>query len=99
MKTREGDGPVSALDRALRAALSEPYPEIRKVRLVDYRVRVLDSEGTSGRVRVLCEHADHDDQWGTVGVHENIIDASWKALVEGVVIGLLRNREGAGNSH
>ncbi len=98
VKTREGDGPVSALDRALRAALSEPYPEVRDVRLVDYRVRVLDSEGTSAKVRVLCEHADHEDQWGTVGVHENIIDASWKALVEGVVIGLLRFREGAGNS-
>jgi len=98
VKTREGDGPVSALDRALRAALAEPYPEVRNIRLVDYRVRVLDSQGTSARVRVLCEHADHEDQWGTVGVHQNIIDASWKALVEGVVIGLLRNLDETGNS-
>jgi 2-isopropylmalate synthase len=97
--TKEGDGPVSALDRALRAALIDAYPEISRIRLVDYRVRDLDSsDGTSARVRVLCEHADADDQWGTVGVHENIIDASWKALVEGLTIGLLRHRERNGET-
>ena len=90
--TREGDGPVSALDRALRAALSWAYPEIADIHLTDYRVRDLDSsDGTSARVRVLCEHADIETAWGTVGVHENIIDASWKAVVEGLVIGLLRH--------
>ena len=70
-----------------------------RIRLVDYRVRDLDSsDGTSARVRVLCEHANADDQWGTVGVHENIIDASWKALVEGLTIGLLRHRERNGET-
>jgi 2-isopropylmalate synthase len=90
--TREGDGPVSALDRALRDALRGFYPEVADIHLTDYRVRDLDSsDGTSARVRVLCEHSDVDDTWGTVGVHENIIDASWKAVVEGLVIGLLRH--------
>jgi 2-isopropylmalate synthase len=95
--TREGDGPVSALDRALRAALVAAHPEVESIRLTDYRVRDLDSsDGTSARVRVLCEHADGYDLWGTVGVHPNIIDASWKAVVEGLVIGLLRHRERTG---
>ena len=90
--TREGDGPVSALDRALRAALVDTFPEVSDIQLTDYRVRDLDSrDGTSARVRVLCEHADIETVWGTVGVHENIIDASWKAVVEGLVIGLLRH--------
>jgi 2-isopropylmalate synthase len=92
--TREGDGPVSALDRALRAALVKTFPEVTEIQLTDYRVRDLDSsDGTSARVRVLCEHADIETAWGTVGVHENIIDASWKAVVEGLVIGLLRHVE------
>ncbi|MCP4308313.1 MAG: citramalate synthase [bacterium] len=96
--TREGDGPVSALDRALRAALVKTFPEVKEIQLTDYRVRDLDSsDGTSARVRVLCEHADIETAWGTVGVHENIIDASWKAVVEGLVIGLLRNVERNGH--
>ncbi len=89
--TSEGDGPVSALDRALRAALGDRYPEIDLVRLTDYRVRDLDSgDGSSARVRVLVEHSDGEDTWGSVGVHENIIDASWLALVDGLVVGLTR---------
>ncbi len=89
--TSEGDGPVSALDRALRAGLRPRYPEVDRVRLTDYRVRDLDSgDGTSARVRVLVEHSDGADTWGSVGVHENIIDASWLALVDGLVVGLLR---------
>jgi 2-isopropylmalate synthase len=89
--TREGDGPVSALDRALRAALEEKYPEILDIRLIDYRVRDLDSsDGTSARVRVLTTHATGDARWSTVGVHQNIINASWQAVVEGLVLGLLR---------
>jgi len=89
--TREGDGPVGALDRALRAALEPTYPQIGHIRLVDYRVRDLDSsDGTAARVRVLCTHANGTDRWGTVGVHQNIIDASWKAVSEGLVLGLLR---------
>jgi 2-isopropylmalate synthase len=89
--TSEGDGPVSALDRALRKALIGNYPAIDRIRLTDYRVRDLDSsDGTSARVRVLIENSDGNDVWGSVGVHENIIDASWKAVVDGIVVGLLR---------
>jgi 2-isopropylmalate synthase len=92
--TREGDGPVSALDRALRAALTFRYPELKSIRLIDYRVRDLDSsDGSSARVRVLVSMSDGEDAWGTIGVHPNIIDASWKALVEGIVLGLLRHTE------
>ena len=88
----EGVGPVHALDQALRLALSEQYPEIAELRLTDYRVRVLDSQdGTSARVRVLIETSDQESAWGTIGVHENVIEASWEALSEGVVIGLLRH--------
>jgi len=98
--TREGDGPVSALDRALRAALIETYPEVAEIQLTDYRVRDLDSsDGSSARVRVLTEHADIETAWGTVGVHENVIDASWKAVVEGLVVGLLRHVQRNGNGH
>ena len=90
--TREGDGPVSALDRALRAALTFRYPQLENIRLTDYRVRDLDSgDGSSARVRVLVAMSDGEDTWGTIGVHPNIIDASWKALVEGIVLGLLRS--------
>ncbi len=93
--TSEGDGPVSALDRALRKALAGDYPTIDRIRLTDYRVRDLDSsDGTSARVRVLIENSDGSDVWGSVGVHENIIDASWKAVVDGLVVGLLRTTEG-----
>ena len=96
--TREGDGPVSALDRALRAALVPAYPELETIKLIDYRVRDLDSShGSSARVRVLTEHSNGDDSWGTVGVHPNIIDASWKAVVEGIILGLILSR-GAGDS-
>ncbi|HSF87137.1 MAG TPA: citramalate synthase [Acidimicrobiia bacterium] len=92
--TREGDGPVSALDRALRAALTGRYPNIDRIRLTDFRVRDLDSsDGSSARVRVLVENSDGDEVWGSVGVSENIIDASWKAVVEGLVVGLLRLAE------
>jgi 2-isopropylmalate synthase len=92
VKTAEGDGPVSALDRALRAALVASYPVVDKIRLTDYRVRDLDSsDGTSARVRVTVEHTDGERSWGTVGVHQNIIDASWKAVTEGLVVGLLRS--------
>lgn len=92
--TSEGDGPVSALDRALRAALAGHYPNIERIRLTDFRVRDLDSsDGTSARVRVLVENSDGLGVWGSVGVHENIIDASWKAVVDGLVVGLLRLSE------
>ncbi len=87
----EGVGPVHALDGALRKALRDPYPEIDDLRLTDYRVRVLDSQdGTSARVRVLIETSNHQSAWGTIGVHENVIEASWQALSEGIVVGLMR---------
>jgi 2-isopropylmalate synthase len=91
--TREGDGPVNALDRALRAALIDDYPEVESIELVDYRVRDLDSaDGTAARVRVLIESSNGEDTWGTVGVHQNIIEASREALEAGFVVGLLRAR-------
>jgi len=92
--TSEGDGPVAAIDGAPRAALCDAYPHLNKVRLTDYRVRDLDSsDGPAARVRVLCQHRDGDGMWGTIGVHQNIIDASWQAVCDGVVIGLLREEE------
>jgi 2-isopropylmalate synthase len=89
--TGEGVGPVHALDQALRAALRKAYPDIDRLRLTDYRVRVLDSShGTGAMVRVLLETSDEDETWGTIGVHENVIEASWDALTEGLIVGLLR---------
>ena len=94
VSTREGDGPVSALDRALRAALRDRYPAIDGFRLTDYRVRDLDSsDGTSARVRVLTSHSNVDSTWDCVGVHQNIIDASWTAVAEGLIVGLIRAQE------
>jgi len=81
----EGDGPVNALDAALRKALEPTYPQLKELRLLDYKVRVVNSEaGTAARIRVIIESADRDGLWGTVGVSENIIEASWIALVDAV---------------
>jgi 2-isopropylmalate synthase len=81
----EGDGPVNALDAALRKALNKTYPSLAEMRLVDYKVRVVNEEaGTAARTRVTIESADHRDVWGTVGVSENIIEASWIALVDAI---------------
>ena len=77
----EGDGPVNALDGALRRALIKFFPQLKKVQLKDYKVRILDSTaGTGARTRVLIESTDGKDEWGTVGVHDNIIEASVQAL-------------------
>jgi 2-isopropylmalate synthase len=77
----EGDGPVNALDGALRAALVKFFPQLKKVQLEDYKVRILDSTaGTGARTRVLIESTDGKEAWGTVGVHDNIIEASLQAL-------------------
>jgi len=90
----EGNGPVNALDNALRKALDEFYPCIRSIHLKDYKVRVLDEkDGTSAQVRVLIETGDGKRSWGTVGVSENIIEASWKALVDSLAFGLLKNED------
>jgi 2-isopropylmalate synthase len=90
----EGDGPVNALDRALRKALEEAYPEIRGVRLTDYKVRVVNpTEATAAKVRVLIVSTDGEREWCTVGVHENIIEASWRALTDSVDYELLRGEK------
>ena len=79
----EGDGPVNALDGALRKALEPHFPRLREMELVDYKVRVINERaGTAARVRVVIESKDHTEVWGTVGVSENIIEASWLALVD-----------------
>lgn len=86
-----GNGPVNALDNALRKALEEFYPRLKDVRLLDYKVRVLSAgEGTTAKVRVLIESGDALHKWGTVGVSENIIEASWQALVDSIEYKLLR---------
>lgn len=79
----EGHGPVNALDAALRKALQDTYPELSEMRLLDYKVRVVDSgAGTAAHIRVNIESGDKQGSWGTIGVSENIIEASWKALVD-----------------
>jgi len=86
-----GHGPVNALDRCLRECLSRLYPEIARVRLTDYKVRVLDSKkGTAAKVRVLIEWTDNKRSWATVGVSENVIEASWLALVDALRLELMR---------
>ena len=88
----QGDGPVNALDSAIRKALKKFYPRIGEMHLTDYKVRVLDEkEGTAARVRVLIQSQDKADSWWTIGVSENIIDASWQALVDSVEYKLLKD--------
>jgi 2-isopropylmalate synthase len=91
----QGNGPVHALDRALRKAVSKFYPEVEQVRLHDYKVRVLGgAEGTAGVVRVLIESGDEHGHWGTVGVSHNVIEASWQALADSIDYKLYRERRG-----
>jgi 2-isopropylmalate synthase len=86
----EGDGPVHALDNALRKALERFYPALSGIRLTDFKVRIVDSEeATAAKVRVMVESRAGSRSWATVGVHTNIIEASWQALVDGVEYGLL----------
>lgn len=90
----EGNGPVNALDSALRKALTKFYPQLKDVQLTDYKVRVLDAkDGTAAKVRVLIESKDKKDTWGTVGVSENSIGASWDALVDSIDYKLLKDSE------
>ena len=87
----EGDGPVHALDGALRKALLEFYPDMATIRLTDFKVRVVNTkEGTAAKVRVIIDSADGEESWSTVGVSTNMIEASWLALVDSVLYGLLR---------
>ncbi|MGE5390106.1 MAG: citramalate synthase [Deltaproteobacteria bacterium] len=89
----EGDGPVNALDNSLRKALTQVYPEIDEMHLSDYKVRVLDGENaTAARVRVLIDSSDCTGSWSTVGVSENIIEASWQALVDSINYLLMKKR-------
>lgn len=88
-----GDGPVNALDHALRKALEKFYPELKEVKLLDYKVRILSSaDGTAAKTRVLIESGDGRSEWGTVGVSENIIQASWQALVDSIDYKLLKEQ-------
>ena len=90
----EGDGPVNALDQALRKALEGYYPALKEMHLVDYKVRVINPTAATGaRVRVIVESQDKNDIWGTVGVSENLIEASWQALVDSVVYKLSKDEE------
>jgi 2-isopropylmalate synthase len=94
----EGDGPVHALDNALRKALERFYPELADIRLTDFKVRVVNapSQATAATVRVMVESRAGSQTWTTVGVHPNIIEASWQALVDGVEYGLLESLDQAG---
>jgi 2-isopropylmalate synthase len=92
----EGNGPVNALDNALRSALASRYPAVADMELVDYKVRILpDTKGTGAVTRVLVTTRDGDGngEWSTVGVHENVIVASWLAIVDAFDYGLLRAGE------
>ena len=90
----EGDGPINALDNALRKALKDFYPTLAKMHLSDFKVRVLDEKaGTAAKVRVLIQSQDEKDSWDTIGVHENIIEASWQALVDSVEYKLLKDKQ------
>jgi 2-isopropylmalate synthase len=87
--TAEGNGPVNALDEALRVALTKHYPELAGFELADYKVRILEgSHGTGAITRVLVETRGHGTDWTTVGVHENVVEASWHALVDALSYGL-----------
>jgi 2-isopropylmalate synthase len=91
ISTAEGNGPVNALDAALRQAILRCYPHLADIELVNYRVRILDeAHGTGAVTRVLLDASDGEESWGTTGVSENIIEASWEALVDSIEYGLLR---------
>jgi 2-isopropylmalate synthase len=93
VRTAEGNGPVHALDAALRAAISETYPHLADIRLVNYKVRILDEQKATGAVtRVLLDASDGTDTWGAIGVSENVIEASWDALVDSLEAGMLPGR-------
>ncbi len=95
--TAEGNGPVNALDKALRSCIGQRYPELESIHLDDYKVRVLDTnKGTGAVTRVLIDTTDGRQSWGTIGVSDNIIEASWQALSDSIVVGLLHARDESG---
>jgi len=89
----EGNGPVNALDNALKKALVYFYPSIKEIKLSDFKVRIINQAGTASKVRVLAETYDREDSWGTIGAHGNIIVASWDALVDSYIYKLLKKKE------
>lgn len=91
-ETATGEGPVNALDNALQKAIKEDYPEIKNIKLIDYKVHLQKTEGTASVVIVNILSSDKEDTWGTIGVSENIIDASFKALIDSIEYGLLKNQ-------
>src|SRR5205807_488393 len=94
--TGEGNGPVNALDTALRKAIGGRHPALARLHLTDYKVRVLDtSKGTGAVTRVLIDSTDGERTWTTIGVSENIIEASWQALSDSIVYGLMHNEASA----
>jgi 2-isopropylmalate synthase len=98
ISTAEGNGPVNALDRALRLAVIQFYPELEGLELTDYKVRILDAQpgqgsGTAAVTRVLVGTTDGSDEWSTVGVHENVIAASWRALEDALIYGLAKGQQ------
>src|SRR6185312_170905 len=96
VKTAEGNGPVNALDRALRDAIADMYPRLRDIDLVNYKVRIIDEhKGTAAVTRVLIDASDSDETWGTIGVSENIIEASWEALVDSLEYAMQSRSESA----
>jgi 2-isopropylmalate synthase len=95
VRTAEGNGPVNALDRALRDAIADLYPRLRDIELVNYKVRIIDEhKGTGAVTRVLIDASDSDETWGKIGVSENIIEASWEALVDSLEYALQGRRGG-----
>ena len=95
VRTAEGNGPVNALDRALRDALVETYPHLRDIRLTNFKVRILDeTKGTEAVTRVLLDASDGVDTWGSIGVSENVIESSWEALVDSLEAGMLPRHAG-----
>jgi len=98
VETAEGNGPVNALDKALRMAIERRFPEVRDIHLVNYSVRILDEDkGTAATTRVLIDSSDGRDRWSSVGVGVNVVEASWEALVDSICYGLLRGREAGGD--
>src|ERR1044072_2212230 len=99
LRVAEGNGPVNALDRALRGAIADRHPHLADVELTNYKVRILDeSHGTGAVTRVLLDSTDHEREWGTIGVSENIIEASWEALVDSLEYAFQPRRAGRSRS-
>ncbi len=94
LETAEGNGPVNALDKALRTAIRRKFPEVDDIHLINYSVRIMDEDkGTAAKTRVLLDSSDGHENWGSVGVSENVVEASWQALVDSISYGLLRGRK------